>query len=155
MRAEGERRERRREMEAEISRLRREMDAEREMIIEQEQRCQTAKNQARAAEQRASAAEREASDLRKQLVSVTEESLYGLNRRRLDDLQDQLSEAQRRVVQYIREQAPVCSICDEREHDVVLGCGHQLCSVCANNKSIKTCPFCRAAIKQKIPLRRS
>ncbi len=87
------------------------------------------------------------------LVRVTPDSLRCLNRRQLDDLQDELDLAQSQVKHCIREGVPVCAICEEHDPMVCLvPCGHRLCNACVQHDSIKDCPFCRTTIKQRIKL---
>ena len=45
------------------------------------------------------------------------------------------------------EQEKLCTICYERPKDLLLGCGHLLCSECG--KSMEECPFDKTRIKSK------
>ena len=42
------------------------------------------------------------------------------------------------------EQYKTCSLCMEHDQEIVLNCGHQLCSACS--ESLDSCPFCRAPV---------
>ena len=46
----------------------------------------------------------------------------------------------------------LCNICLERRKDTAFLCGHQACSVCAEELPNNLCHICRKTIERKIPL---
>jgi len=45
-----------------------------------------------------------------------------------------------------------CPICLENERNIVLNCGHTICSVCAGDSRLINCPECRKPITQRIKM---
>ena len=125
-----------------------------EQLRQSQAEGQAAVSRADQAEARVAKLEEDAARRARPLVRVTQDSLQVLNRKQLDALQDELRTASGRVEHCIRESVPVCAICEEHDPDVCLvPCGHRMCHECVQHDSIKDCPFCRTAIKQRIRLR--
>ena len=66
-------------------------------------------------------------------------------------------------IKQVREESPefmkekleleiICSICNERQKDVVIQCGHRLCKTCLDEwkKKNNVCPFCKSTIQNVI-----
>ena len=69
---------------------------------------------------------------------------------RITDLTDQSPGKAREVEE--EDERGLCNICLERRKDMAFLCGHQACSVCAEELPNNLCHICRKPIERKIPL---
>ena len=74
------------------------------------------------------------------------------------EMEDEMKEEIQKELEKEREKAKeeaqesrLCTICIEREADIVFGCGHQACETCGGK--LKVCHICRREIgKSRIKL---
>jgi len=107
-------------------------------------------------ELRLAAAQEELHTCQDRRVHVTPQVLQSLSAVELDDLEDQLFNAQNILRLHRRNEAvdnASCMICQDRNRDTALvPCGHQLCSSCAADRRMEKCPYCRCQITSRLPL---
>ena len=70
---------------------------------------------------------------------------------RIIDVNDQ-SPAKSREEGSEEDERSLCNICLERRKDTAFLCGHQACSICAEELPNNLCHICRKPIERKIPL---
>ena len=80
-------------------------------------------------------------------------ALEGLALGELQQLEEQLDEATRRVRALVGEKRAeelTCPICLDRPKNMVLApCGHRACAECA--APLRKCHICRGAIRERVP----
>lgn len=70
---------------------------------------------------------------------------------RITDVNDN-SPSKAREVPVEEDERNLCNICLERRKDTAFLCGHQACSLCAEELPNNLCHICRKPIERKIPL---
>ena len=71
---------------------------------------------------------------------------------RITEVTDQSPVKVRETGEEEEDERGLCNICLERRKDTAFLCGHQACSVCAEELPNNLCHICRKTIERKIPL---